>query len=230
MGDRTYIQVYVKAPDAYIPAILDALQGADMGAEDYDKQVDGVWRITEQEIYVGSEEGVAEALIKLMDEGGERYNLKPCKFAFRLWTDPKYEYLGGLELAVPDGNGGLLELAADCDADGRPFIDGKRLVEITRTSATLEEARERIAKITGAGVLDAWEAYQFTAKDEDLARPCETCNGTGIDENYQPEDPDALVCATCDGKKTGTIPVYDEKTGELRYYDDYAQAWRKIAD
>jgi hypothetical protein len=203
MAGESYIQLFVKAPDALIPAIQDAV--GNVITDRSPKSREGEWRLAENEVWINDANEVADALDELMDSGSEAYFIKPTPFAYKVWTDPDDESLGIVRMSVP-GPDDPLTLQQDCEHGGDPRPDVRQLIRMMDAATTLEEARTFIVNMTGGRVRAAYDAYVTTATPRDFAADCPVCEGDG--EN--PNDPE-FTCDNCKGSGKANVPFYDEK-------------------
>jgi hypothetical protein len=99
---------------------------------------------------------------------------------FVCWTDPKYEWLGGLVMYTPN----LGRFDADCDANGVPAIGPYAILQAVvdqPENATRDEILDALGKLTGWAWLDRVHLLEQKAQ---LGSQSATLNGieTGIAE------------------------------------------------
>lgn len=71
--------------------------------------------------------------------------MKAPDFAFEVYEDPKYEWLGSIYMHTP----GADDFLGECDADGQVVINATVLIELVNQAESLDALRTEIAKRTG---------------------------------------------------------------------------------
>lgn len=168
MSDYTAMTVLVTAPKELLPRIATLVEsyfGEFTGGEDPEKpdEVDLSWEGAD--VRCGSAGELALELDKLMKtgvEGEDEYGLDsmpPTPFAYKIYEDPKYEWLGDMHIRVPLPDGGYLDFTSECDANGGVVVGPTEILRILHEAKTLEEARERAARLVGEEAQEAWSQY-----------------------------------------------------------------------
>jgi hypothetical protein len=153
MGDRTSMQVYVyDCPEDQRAGVLAIL------TEDY--QLDGEWGAagrevflrldipyTADEISVGSADQIAAELIEAAPG---------CSFA--LWEDPKYQWLGSVNVYTP----ALGLFSAECDANGQPVYTAREITDMITKAGDVDQAGliAAIQRTTGGAWFADWDAHR----------------------------------------------------------------------
>lgn len=177
MGDYTALTVLVKAPHQLMPAIEDVVMEylnehtRDPDPEKQPKATEVKW--SGGDVRCGSADELATALRNLMRDGDEDREIAPTPFAYNLWEDPKYEWLGDLYIYVPNDVPGLaaVEYSSECDADGTTVVKPSVLLEAINEASDLDDAKARIGKIVGTEAEKAWEQYRPIRLPEQLTLP-----------------------------------------------------------
>lgn len=161
MGDYTGFNFYALAPKEYIAGPIKGLVEDHLGSVDVDPKDPTSLHWEGGDVRCDSAAEMAQRLVGLMAEGvsdDEENPLPRCKFAFKLWEEPKYEWLGELHIFVPTDDGHLY-FAAECDTSGNPFVDVDSIVKAVHEATDLDDAKRRIEVLAGTQVEAAWKAY-----------------------------------------------------------------------
>lgn len=159
MGDTTYLQMKVKSAD---PRVLQAA-AAEFGilAWDISTSYDDAPRFKSLGGQCGC--GAARELASVLDkltyedpETGELTALDPSTFAYYVWEDPKYEWLGELWVHVP----GFKDFGCECDSNGTPQLDADLIADLIAEATDLDALKAALAKRTGTGILKAWTEWE----------------------------------------------------------------------
>lgn len=76
--------------------------------------------------------------------------------AYMMWVDPKYEFLGDLEIYVP----GLGYYRSECDANGTPVIDSAEILQYINAHTSIEELSAAVERRMGKPWFDAIAAIK----------------------------------------------------------------------
>lgn len=152
MGDYTFCQMEAKDLPLTVATLVasafyydDHYTGTQL-VEFGQRLLDG-GRLTINEIPVGYSEDLFEAIMAVQKETG-------IDFRFRLWEDPKYEWLGTMHYHIP----GLDDASAPCGTDGDIRVSGNDIAaQLTNTlhASGFEGWIRRAACITE---VQAWNA------------------------------------------------------------------------
>lgn len=172
MGDTTAMTVMVKVSDAVtddvkreIGSILSNYSPGYGTPEP--SEHDGFLRWSFSDVSVGEQDQVAgdiDGLIEhgytdlngKVDENGLDFQHDVSDFAYKVWTDPKYEYPGSLVWHIP----GLPNFDADCDANGNPTPSARSLEEATLNAESLAQAQGAVLRLTGGAHAKVWQARE----------------------------------------------------------------------
>ncbi len=148
MGDRTALTFLIPnpgdLPPGYELAIRDTFASF---VADHTAQTDaGRMKMEGNEASVGSAEEAAQALLDLMkgDPDAEP-PLPPHQFAFTVWEDPKYEWLGTLYRYTP----GQPMFTAECDASGRAVIEFSQIAAAIAATTDRDGLIARLRHVYG---------------------------------------------------------------------------------
>jgi hypothetical protein len=89
-------------------------------------------------------------------EGGGYVSLPPADFAYLVHDEPKYEWMGTITIHVP---GFGEDFQGDCDADGRPMLDGSKILPLIDKATDLDDLKAKIKLVSGQAHLDALGAW-----------------------------------------------------------------------
>ena len=121
MGDYTFCQLEAKDLSLAVATLVaaafyaeDHYSGTDL-VEIAQGMMDG-GRLTIEDIPVGYSEDLFNAVLAVIAETG-------IDFRFRLWEDPKYEWLGTIHYHIP----GMGDVSAECATDGDVQVSGSEI-------------------------------------------------------------------------------------------------------
>jgi hypothetical protein len=124
LGDYTFCQMEAKDLSLAMATLVaaafyndDGYPGTDLVK--YAQQLMDGQRLTIEEIPVGYSEDLFLAVLAVQEETG-------IDFRFRLWEDPKYEWLGTMHYHIP----GMTDVSADCNTGGDVMVSGHSIVEM----------------------------------------------------------------------------------------------------
>lgn len=119
MGDVTNAQLYVySCPPEEAQAILDFIDSNGLGESWGFRSESPTEKLKLNSCYG------AEVSVGIVDEC-QLSNEAPHA-SYIIWQDPKYEYLGVVEMFTPE----LGLFSADCDADGNPILSRQSLLDL----------------------------------------------------------------------------------------------------
>jgi len=178
MGDYTNLTMTVYSAD---PMVRTAVRGI---FEDYSGTF--TWRDEEDatslsfgvnEARCGSAQELASALTTAMTDPSHETECGFCKgggcencddsgvvmvtlspFAFTLWEDPKYEWLGELWRYAPEAGA----YSADCDADGNAVLNTSQVLKLVQEATDLVALKAEVARLTGRYVIEAQQEFIAT--------------------------------------------------------------------
>lgn len=179
MGDTTNLTMYVHSKD---PRVITAARACfenfageqNRWTDDYD-EAKGEMCLGAGDVSVGNANELACALDELFTKADNEIQCGFCKgegcencngdgviaaklpdFAYHVWEDPKYEYLGSSYMHVPE----VGDFNGDCDSDGKVVVDTTEVAEWVAKATDLSALQAEVAKLTGATVRKAYEDYQ----------------------------------------------------------------------
>lgn len=175
MGDYTNLTMHVYSAD---PTVRTAARGI---FQDYsgtctfeNEETDTCLSIGVNEARCGSAQELASALTTAMTDPSHEADCGFCKgegcencdhsgtvmvtlapFAFTVWEDPKYEWLGELWEYAP----GAGAYSAECDADGQAVLSTSTVLGLVRKATDLAALKADVDRLTGAPVIVAQKAF-----------------------------------------------------------------------
>jgi len=149
MGDRTFCQMEAKDLSLAVATLVTAAFHAEDGYSGTDlvgmaKDLMGGEKLTIDEIPVGYSEDLFNAVLAVIAETG-------IDFRFRLWEDPKYEWLGTMHYHIP----GMTDVSRDCGTDGDIKVSGN---DITQELPILRGFEAWIRSAVCFDQIQAWNA------------------------------------------------------------------------
>lgn len=155
MGDRTSLQMQAVTDDAELRAqIRDAFEeysGSDVWQDDWahDGPATGnAWFVGSAESACGSSDELAARLQVLIEETGK-------EFAYRVWEDPKYEWLGAVHIHLP---GVEPDHHGDCDSNGSTVLNHSQIRALVAAAGGHDHLTASLLQASGADHHDAFEA------------------------------------------------------------------------
>lgn len=175
MGDYTNLTLDVHSADPTVRKAVRAIFEDYSGTFTYrDEEDDISLSIGVNEAPCGSANDLASALVSAMDEAKHETECGFCKgegcencdhsgtvmvtlapFAFTVWEDPKYEWLGELWEYAP----GAGAYSAECDADGQAVLSTSTVLGLVRKATDLAALKADVDRLTGAPVIVAQKAF-----------------------------------------------------------------------
>jgi hypothetical protein len=152
MGDRTFCQMEAKDLSLAMATLVAAAFFADDGytgaalVKRAQQLMDGQ-RLTIEEISVGYSEDLFLAVLAVIEETG-------IDFRFRLWEDPKYEWLGTIHYHIP----GITDVSAECSTDGDIRVSGDTIAEMLDNPLYPDQCDSWLRIAVCAAHVSAWNA------------------------------------------------------------------------
>ena len=139
MGDRTCLNLVIhdNLPKAHLAAVRAVFEDYGTPEEPDPSSLE----LMAVEAPLGAYADLADELVELM-AGDRESGREPLAFSFDVWSDPKYEYLGGLVKHRP----GHHRFSADCDANGQALLTDAEIDALLTDTADADlRSRLRLA-------------------------------------------------------------------------------------
>jgi hypothetical protein len=149
MGDRTALQITIaECPESEVEDVLNILSEYGLGEDD--PLTLGVEYLND-EISCGSSDELASALRE-----------QAPGTSFEVWEDPKYEWLGSLNVTAEGQHFG-----AECDANGQALWTSEQVIKVFTDVSEVSVLREHL----GLHIYDRYTELQDANEGKVLRRP-----------------------------------------------------------
>ena len=152
MGDYTFCQMEAKDLSLAVATLVAAAFHAEDGYTGTElvgmaKDLMSGEKLTIDEIPCGYSDDLFNAVLAVIKETG-------IDFRFRIWEDPKYEWLGTMHYHIPE----MANVSAECDTGGDIRVSGQTIVEMLDDPLYPNGIEGWLRIATRAAQVSAWNA------------------------------------------------------------------------
>ena len=152
MSDRTYCQMEAKDLSLAVATLVTAAFYAEDGYSGAElvgmaKDLMGGETLSIEEIPCGYSDDLFNAILAVIKETG-------IDFRFRLWEDPKYEWLGTMHYHIP----GMDDVSASCGTGGDIQISGQAITDALVRSVPAYNLEDWVRNAACITEVQAWNA------------------------------------------------------------------------